>query len=79
MLNAMACAEQKKLQDRRTAAWSEFEAKLRGTGANFNFRTLGWVRDATGALSLSPAVVRLRWEHLKASNALSKHLSWHRC
>ena len=79
IINAMACPEKKELQDRCTAAWNQFEAESRGPAAHFSFRTLGWLRDATGTLSLSPAAVRLRWEHLKASQALSKHLSGHRC
>jgi len=79
IINAMVCLEKKKLQDRCTAAWNEFEAESPQSVAHFNVRTIGWVRDAIGTLSLSPTGLRLRWEHLKASQALSMHFSGHRC
>ena len=88
----MDCPEKKDLQRQCTIAWDAYVAVLQESGLPMESKSaaamapsiselLAWkISPATGTIpeSYLPAL-HLRGEHLKASVALSKHLSRHRC
>ena len=81
----MRCSEKEDLQQRCTAAYEIFEVaaeqlKAAGIWVDLRSKTLTYrptpIKDCATQFS---AFSTARWEHLKSSSALSKHLSKHRC
>jgi hypothetical protein len=83
----MKCPEKEDLQQNCINACNEFEAateQLKATGMSLDYRsrTVTWkpmpspIQDRTGFFSAFPGAYG---NYLKASAALSKHLSKHRC
>jgi hypothetical protein len=83
----MKCPEKEDLQLKCVNACNDFEAateQLKATGMSFDYRskTAIWkptpipIQDQTGFFSAFPVAYG---NYLKASSALSKHLSTHRC
>lgn len=78
----MKCLDKEDLQQKCTAAWNRYEAKveeLKATGAALDARIYGLVKGQPLSPPALAELPRLRWEHLLASAALSQHLSKHRC
>jgi hypothetical protein len=88
----MDCPEKKDLQRECTTAWVAYVAGLRESGLPIDPRGAALMAPSISQLlawKISPAAgtmpesylsaLHLRGEHLKASVALSKHLSRHRC
>jgi hypothetical protein len=85
--DAMNCPEKEDLQRKCINACNDFEAateQLKATGMSFNYRskTVVWkstpisLKDRTEFFSAFPVAYG---SYLKASSALSRHLSKHRC
>jgi len=87
----MRCAEKDELQRNCSAAWDAYATMVKESGLSVD-RQSGTVATpsiselvawrSAGGLSLSDTFVeaiRLRGDHLRASQALSAHLSRHRC
>lgn len=87
----MRCAEKEKLQRNCTAAWDAYASMVKESGLPVDGQSANMKLPSTSELvawrsergmSLSGAVagaLRLRGDHLRASHALSTHLSQHRC
>ena len=85
----MRCAEKEKLQRNCTAACDAYAAKvteagvpvdrLSGTVRLWSTGELLALRSSTPDRAFFAEALRLRGEHLRASRALSQHLSRHRC
>ena len=88
----MNCPEKMDLQRQCTTAWDAYVAVLRESGLSVHPKSAGIMAPSISELlawKISPAAgtmpesylsaLHLRGEHLKASVALSKHLSRHRC
>ena len=84
----MTCAEKKELQDQCTAACDEFEKATRdvnsSTGILLDLRAKKIsltkplnVKD--WRFEFTKLFAEARWRHLRASTALSRHLSEHTC
>ena len=71
----MHCTEKQSLQEKCVAAWKEYQtAKAEPVSAGVSFD------PQSGQLTVPAAkAAMLRWNHLQASSALSRHLSRHRC
>jgi hypothetical protein len=90
----MKCPDKEDLQNKCTAAWNTYETAMKHAGLSIGPRTgtimqisIKDLRAVAGLIDPQTrtlrepwrAAIALRWEHLKASAALSTHLSTHRC
>jgi hypothetical protein len=77
----MNCPEKETLQRGCAEAWNQYEGAIKELGVTIASQ---FPRDVLAITKMiDPATrigaFRLRWEHLRASHALSKHLVTHRC
>lgn len=76
MMREMSCPEKQSLQEKCASAWVEYEAAKAVEGLR------AVALDPRSGLMMAEGAAqaaRLRWKHLQASSALSRHLSRHRC
>jgi hypothetical protein len=70
----MNCPEKEGLQHNCAEAWNVYASAVDELGFPQIIDPISKVLTASAV-----GVFRLRWEHLKASHALSEHLCTHRC
>jgi hypothetical protein len=77
----MSCPEKETLQRGCTEAWELYEAAVKDLGMTIGSQLPHDVMAITKMIAPTARVgtFRLRWEHARASHALSKHLVTHRC
>jgi hypothetical protein len=72
----MSCPEKETLQRSCAEAWLQYEAAVKDPGLPI----MKMIDPVARMIAAGGAgAFRLRWEHLRASHALSKHLVTHRC
>jgi hypothetical protein len=74
----MTCEKKQNLQQKCSATWDSYEAAALSTGFEIQTPSGTPMPPANRRLVFEP-VIGLRSAHLKASWALSQHLSKHRC